>query len=114
MDGIHNEMLKVEVDLTAELILDLWRLVGRTTIYPRNWERGLLTPIYKKGENSTPANRRPVCMLSCVRKIVETALAGRITKKIEVHNRKFGFQKGLSPKVTLVDVDAAVKEEETE
>lgn len=66
VDRVHNEVLKIEVDLIAELILGLWRLVLRTTHYPRDWERRLLTTINKKWEISTPSNHSPVCMLSCV------------------------------------------------
>lgn len=60
VDGVHNEMLKIEMDLSTELILELWRLLGRTNDYPKERGRGLLTPIYKKVEPSTPANHRPV------------------------------------------------------
>lgn len=66
--------------------------------------------MYKKGELSTPANFRTVCMLSCVRKIVETALADQISRNIDVNSSQFGFQKGLSPTMSRLDVDAIVVE----
>lgn len=32
-DGIHNEMLKVEAKLMADLLWEVWRLIGRTSVY---------------------------------------------------------------------------------
>lgn len=49
-------------------------------------------------------------MLSCIRKIIEAAIAERISKSLSIFGRKFGFQKYLSPIMTLLDVDAVVKE----
>lgn len=95
----------------VELILDMWRLLGRTACYPKGRARGFLNPIYKKGEVRIPANHRPLCMLSSMRKIVEAALADKIGKRMEVNSCQFGFQKGLSPTVTLFYVDATLKME---
>lgn len=109
VDGIYNEMLKFEPELMAELILELWKLVGRMTYYIKDWEKGLLTLIYKKVEINTPANHRPVYILSRMRKIVEATIEEELAKKLEVNSRQFCFQKGLSPTVTLLDMDATVK-----
>lgn len=46
-DGVHNEMLKVEPELTSQLLWEIWTLFGKTKVYPDNWNVGLLTPIYK-------------------------------------------------------------------
>lgn len=96
-DEIHNEMLEIEPYLAAELLLELWRLIGRTTYYPKEWSRCLLTPIYKKGEVNIPENDRPVCMLSCMRNVVEAALAEKVAKQLDVKSRHYGFSKGISP-----------------
>lgn len=34
-DGIPNEMLKVEPELLAELLYEVWTLVGRTQVCPK-------------------------------------------------------------------------------
>lgn len=48
-------------------------------------------------------------MLSCVRKMEEYALIGKLTRNLTIHGRQLGFQKGLSPEMKLLDVDATVK-----
>lgn len=48
-------------------------------------------------------------MLSCVRKIVEATIAMRIARTVTIHPRKFGFQRGRSSLITLIDVNSKVK-----
>lgn len=102
-------MLKIEPELSPELLFELWRLRGRTKTYPSDWPRELLTPIYIKDEVHVPPNQRPVFMLSCMRKVIEASLAEKVAKLLEISSRQFGFQNFLSPTVTLLDVDALLK-----
>lgn len=108
-DGVHNEMLKFEPELMSTLLYEVCKLVGRTWIYPAQWRQGLLTPVYKKGEQDKPQNYRPLCMLSCTRKVIEKSIAGHLSRKLELFGMQFGFQKGLSPMVTLLYVEAVVR-----
>lgn len=66
-------MLQTESGLIADLLCEVWKAIGRTGEYPKEWKHGLLTAIYKKGEANRPQNYRPVCMLSCARKVIESA-----------------------------------------
>lgn len=108
-DRLHNEMFKVAPTLFAELLFQWWALIGRSAIYPAQWEVGVFTPLHKKGDTSLPINYRPLCMLSHARKLIESALAGRLLRKLKVVGREFGFQRGLSSTITLKDVDTIVK-----
>lgn len=94
----------------AELLYEMWKLIGRSKVYTTDFKFILLMPICKKGDPSESKNYRPVCMLSCLRKIIKAAIAERISKVLKLFGRNFGFQKGLSPKITLLDVDAVLKE----
>lgn len=68
-----------------------------------------MTPIYKKkGETKVPQNHLPVFMLPCTRKVIEIALVERITQSTEIFGRHFGFQRGLSQTMKLIDVNAVV------
>lgn len=44
-------------------------------------------------------------MLSCTRKVIEAAIAGKIARFLPRCSRKVGFKKELSPEITLTDVD---------
>lgn len=48
-------------------------------------------------------------MLYCTRKIIETEILGHLSRKLELYGRKYGFQSGLSPTVTLIDVEAVLR-----
>lgn len=45
---IHNEMLKLDASSMERVILELWRLVGKSKLYPNDWKRGLMTPVHKE------------------------------------------------------------------
>lgn len=102
-------MTKCEPVLIAELLVEQWKLNRRTRQYPEEWTEGFLSPVYKKGKNDDPKNYRPLCMLSCLRKTVESAISIGISRKLKFFGRQFGLQKGLSATTTLMDVDAVVK-----
>lgn len=74
--SIHNEMLKLEPKTMAVVILEMWRAVGKSKTYPKNWETRIMTTVYKKEDPSLAQNYRPLNMLSCLRKIVETLPTG--------------------------------------
>lgn len=70
-DRIHVEMLKANPDASAELLTRIWQMVGKTGQVPKDWLRVVIVPLYKgKGEQQEPANSRPICILSHVRKLV--------------------------------------------
>lgn len=102
-------MLKVDIPLITDLIVETWKLVFRTKSYLEDWKVSFLTPIFKKGDSEVPMNYSPVCMLSCIRKVIESAIADRILKETQIGGRKFGFQRVLSFSVTLLNVDAVVR-----
>lgn len=108
-DGVQNEMLNEEPELVAKLLVQAWKLIGRTKEYTADWTTGLLTPIYKKGDRSRSHSYHPACMISCRRKVVEATIADKVAKKIPILRRQVCFQRGLSSAITLADVDAIVR-----
>lgn len=48
-------------------------------------------------------------MISCAHKVIEPVLAASISKELKVYGRHFGFQRGLPPKITLLNIDAVVR-----
>lgn len=48
-------------------------------------------------------------MLSYMRKVVEAAIARRITSAVKIEARQYGVQRGLSPTTTLIDVNSLVR-----
>lgn len=87
IDGIHNEMLRLEPELTARVALEMWKLVGISSTYPTDWKRRLLAPVYKSGDRCAPKNYIPLCMLSCLRKAIKAAIATIFSKDVRIHAR---------------------------
>jgi retron-type reverse transcriptase len=60
----------------------------------------IVTPIFKKGNNSDPANYRPISVLTSFAKVLETALYVRLTEHITLNkmltDQQYGFRKGYS------------------
>lgn len=48
-------------------------------------------------------------MFACPRKVLQTALATKIATKLLICGRQFGFQKGMSPAITLTEVDTLIR-----
>lgn len=48
-------------------------------------------------------------MLLCVHKVIESVLANQVATMLDVYGQQFGFQRGLSPVITLSYVDEVVK-----
>lgn len=108
-NGVQNEIVKIEPTMMAELLFEIWKIVGRTKTYPEEWNCGLITTIQKEGVTREPKNYRPLWILSCIRKISEAAVAESISERLNIYGRQYGFQRGLSATSTLLEVDVVVK-----
>ncbi len=93
LDGIKNEMLKVDVSLSTRLIFALWEACGRLATTPDLWRRTVLVPIFKEGNPNLPENYRPISLISHIRKIVESALNRLIGRHYQPHPSQLGSRK---------------------
>lgn len=73
-DVVHAEMLMAASALSSDLLTSWWSAVGRTEVFPDERSEGVICPLFKKGSQREPANYRPECLLSHVRKIVDPAV----------------------------------------
>lgn len=44
-DGVHVEILKPNARKAAELLIEIWRLVGKYSIVPNDWLEGITVPL---------------------------------------------------------------------
>ena len=70
---------------------------------PQTWCSGLITPIYKSGEGSDPANYRGICVSSCLGKLFCSILNQRLLEHVNSHNILHNFQIGFLPKNRTTD-----------
>ena len=101
-DGITAKVLK---SCSASIAQEIFKRSVSTGDLPNDWLKANITPIYKKGDRSIPANYRPVSLTSIVCKILEHILHGHIMKHFEKHNiladQQHGFRKGRSCETQL-------------
>ena len=107
VDKLHPKILKElssvishPISLIAQKSLDEGKL-------PRNWRDGIITPIFKKGAKSDPANYRPVSLTSIVCKCVERIFIRYMIKHVKANQldttRQHGFTPGKSITTNLLE-----------
>ena len=70
---------------------------------PQTWCGGLITPIYKSGGRSDPANYRGICVLSCLGKLFCSILNQRLLEHVNSHNILHNSQIRFLPKNRTAD-----------
>jgi hypothetical protein len=97
-DKITAEMMKYMGDRGRQILLEILNKVWKEEKIPRDWEVGLIVPIYKKGDKKDCNNYRGITLLSTVMKILEQIIEKRLRRQIEASlaEAQSGFRKGRS------------------
>ena len=105
-DGISNKIImELREQLSFPLSL-LYRKSLDSGHVPKEWKDSTITPIYKKGSRSDPANYRPVNLTSNICKLMEKLIKSGIQRHMEEHvltNSQHGFRSGRSPQTNLIE-----------
>lgn len=99
----ENNVADFFIDTNAfisEYLCTIFNRVFDTGIYPESWSRGVIVPIYKKGETTDPANYRGITLVNVIAKIFSLVLRNRINKWSEqekiLTDYQYGFRDGKS------------------
>ena len=96
--GFSNRFLK---DFKAELVTPLKLLFTyclQNNYVPYDWKIANVTPIFKKGQKSDPANYRPVSLTCVICKLFERLLQKSIVHHLESNNLIANSQHGFRQK----------------
>ncbi len=99
---MKSEMLKTDIELNSEIIMELWKACRGFGEAQMSWQKALLVPIHNKDRMDDPANHRPISLLSQVPKIVEKAMDMLIGEQYTFHDFQLGFQKGKSTETAIL------------
>jgi hypothetical protein len=81
-DGIQNESwiygTEREVDRLLEIMNGVWKGEG----FPQEWKKGIICPIYKKGEKDTASNYRGITLLNTAYKVYAMIVEERLMKEM--------------------------------
>lgn len=91
----------------AALVLPLFIIFNRSLkdgVFPDEWKRAKIVPIFKKGDIHDTKNYRPISILSCLSKLFESLVCPIITRHIDRHlsDHQHGFRSGRSTQTNLV------------
>ena len=100
IDVIVNECFKNGQDILNPYLLRLFNYVFDCGIFPSSWSDGLLVPLHKKGDISTPGNYRGITLLSVLGKLFTRIINNRLDQWAEMYDiyieAQYGFRKGRS------------------
>ena len=89
-DGYPVTLLRNTVGVLAQPLSDMFTSFMSVSKLPSSWKTAHVTPIYKKGPSSDPANYRPISQTSVFCKLLERVVVADVTS--------YMMQKGLITK----------------
>ncbi|KAA5555975.1 hypothetical protein F3G54_32290, partial [Pseudomonas aeruginosa] len=107
-DRIPPEIVTLAVAVIPDKIRLVLQKVLESGVFPNSWKTARLVLLRKPGKPAEdPAGHRPLCLLDCYGKLLESLILGRIEKQLVqsdcLQDSQYGFRKGRST------VDAANK-----
>ena len=106
-DGIPARVLKELQNKIASPLTILFRKSIASAKIPDEWRDAEVTPIYKKGNKSDPANYRPVSLTSVTGKMLERIVKEPLSEYLEnnnlLSNAQHGFRPGRSTQTNLIE-----------
>ena len=117
-DKIYPLILKECASILCKPLTVLFNKSLQLSEVPNDWKTANITPIFKKGSKSSPANYRPVSLTSVVGKIMESCLRDAVVEHLEknglINDTQHGFRAHRSCLTNLLefleDVTLAVDE----
>jgi sorting nexin-29 len=99
--NIPPELLKESIDLTANILCNLFEQIWKREKIPKVWRKSLLFKLPKKGNVLNCSNWRGITLLSVSSKILSCVIHGRIKNGIEIKLRR--EQAGFRSNTSCVD-----------
>ena len=119
-DNIPTRYLKDCADELAPAITLIYQASLQQGEVPSDWREAIVTPIFKKGDHSNPANYRPISLTSVCCKMLEHIIHSQIMGHLDINNilsdQQHGFRKKRSTEsqllLTLQDLTSGLNEGE--
>ena len=97
IDTISSKLLRQTKDSITESLTIIVNQMLKTGTFPELLKISKVIPLYKKGDNSSLSNYRPIALLPSISKIFEKAILTQLTEYLEnnsiIHPHQYGFRK---------------------
>ena len=105
-DGVSAKMLKSTAPFIAKSLTKLFNKSLRSWKFPSDWKVAQVVPIPKGGDPESPANYRPISILSILSKLLEKHLHDLLTHHLNIFSplseHQWGFTSGKSTTSALI------------
>ena len=105
-DHIPAKFLNLFAEELTPCLYILFSASLKQGVIPADWKKALITPIFKKGSRSDPANYRPISLTSLVCKTLEHIIYSHIMGHLELNNilsnNQFGYRQKRSANLQLL------------
>uniref|UniRef100_A0A3B3Q808 Reverse transcriptase domain-containing protein n=1 Tax=Paramormyrops kingsleyae TaxID=1676925 RepID=A0A3B3Q808_9TELE len=106
-DGILPIVLKEMRDIISQPLTLIFQKSLSAGVVPSDWKHANITPIFKKGDRSNPANYRPISLTSITGKIMEAIIQVKMVDYLDANNiikdSQHGFRRGRSCLTNLLE-----------
>ena len=114
IDEISPKLVKTSELIIAEILSFIANLSFKCGKFPADMKIAKVVPVYKSKDSSLISNYRPISLLPAFSKIFERLVYNRLYKYLKTNKiitaSQFGFQKGISTDLAILDLQNYVVE----
>ena len=113
-DDLKPKLVKAcKLQFTKPLTI-LYNKSIEQAVYPSDFKLSKVIALYKKESRFLPSNYRPISLLNCFNKLFEKLIYSQMIRFIDKHKilyiNQYGFRKGFSTTLALIDVIDTIKQ----
>ena len=91
------------IDILDKPLEILFNYILDKQCFPKSWSKGVIIPVYKKGDNTDVNNYRGITLISCFAKLFTTVINERLKKWSVVNDIITDVQFGFKANYSTVD-----------
>ena len=108
VDDIPSKLLKLCAEEIVSPLTYIINLSLSTGIFPNNWKKARICPVFKGGEDTEPCNYRPISILPVLSKIMERVVFNQLYPFLDsqslLHDNQSGFRPKFSTSSALLNI----------
>lgn len=94
---INSRIIKESSEIISSFLVLIINKSFQDGVFPKSLEIARITSIFENGDNSLPLNFRPISILSCFSRIIEKAMALRLSNYLPKLSLLNSCQHGFRP-----------------